>query len=82
MASNGASANIFGAAQLVIPNYAGSGFKSVLSSDGSMNATGSAGLVYNRFAQWKQTAAISRVAVSSAAFNNIKAGSRMTIFGA
>jgi Concanavalin A-like lectin/glucanases superfamily len=78
-ANNGA--NIFGIFRFTIPNYAGTtGFKGATWSGGYEDTTAGQGGVTLHAGHWKNTAAITRVAVFPASAN-LLAGSRLTIWG-
>jgi hypothetical protein len=76
-----ASATLFGSALLLIPSYRQTtGDKLVIPIAGYADATTTDSLVQIRPTHWQSSAAISQITVTPVA-NNLKAGSRMTIYG-
>jgi len=79
---SGGTANTFSVVAMTIPNYANTAIcKSAVWQDGYTDGPAGWHLVYNRSGTWRSTAAISRLAVVSSTAVNLKAGSRLTIFG-
>lgn len=79
---NTAGANVFGLAALTIPAYTNTvAYKTVTGTYGWMGdatTNDSAGTITGR---WKNTAAITRLAISDLAGGNLRTGSRLTIWG-
>jgi hypothetical protein len=76
-----ASATLFGPALLLIPSYRQTtGDKLVIPIAGYADATITDSIVQVRPTHWQSSAAISQITVA-AQVNNLKAGSRMTIYG-
>jgi len=74
-------ANFFGIVHVRIPNYAGTvGYKTAIWNEG-YGGTGSNGFTTQFSACWLSTSAISRMSIVVASGANLRAGSRMTIFG-
>jgi len=75
------AAALFGVVQVFIPCYTQTvADKHVFPLAGFADTNGANGLVQLRPTHFQSTAAISRIAITPAA-NNLKAGSRMTIYG-
>lgn len=76
-----ANASLFASAVILVPAYVQTtANKSLLPLAGYADSTTTDGLVQIRPTLWRSTAAVTRVA-ATAASGNLKAGSRMTIYG-
>lgn len=76
------AATVFGAIVVFIPSYAQTvGMKTLLSVNGWGEPTAAENEVRLISATWRNTAAISRIAITGNAASNLVAGSRMTVYG-
>lgn len=82
VSSASAVAGEFSAAQLFIPSYANTvGFKTANVHASTPDETGANCVVALFAAQWRSTAAISRMAITPVAGTNLVTGSRLAIYG-
>ena len=78
--SAGATANTFGNAEIYIPNYAGSNYKSV-SIDSVSEANASTAYMRMIAALWSNTAAINQITLTNIASGNIPQYSTAYLYG-
>lgn len=74
------TANTFGSAELYIPNYAGSKFKSIL-GDGISEANQTAAYVYLASSIWENTAAITQIKLTKSDAGNFDQYSTAYLYG-
>lgn len=74
------TASTFGNSEMMIPNYAGSNYKSMSSDFANENNATGAYLGFNA-GLWSSTAAINSIQISSATSNTIKQYSTFTLYG-
>jgi len=79
---NTAGANVFGAAAITIPAYTNTvAYKTMTGTYGYMGDATSNDNTTHLQARWKNTAAITRLAITDLSGGNLRAGSRLTVWG-
>jgi hypothetical protein len=78
-----ATASVFGTAEVIVPDYVGSGHKTVIGDSGVIATEGTVASFHRYWNSgvWKSTAAINQVTLTPGDGSNWVAGSRLMIYG-